>query len=69
MTDFKQFRTTLERHPEAAIELSDDTRMRYKRGQVPQILRWLIRHPALIQALADDACAHIHTEQLTDQPA
>jgi hypothetical protein len=55
MNDLQEFRKTLEQTPEAAIELSDDTRTRYKQGQVPQVVRWLVRHPALIHALARDA--------------
>lgn len=55
MHNFQEFVTTLKRTPEAAIEVSDDTRARYLQGQVPQILHWLLRHPALIEALSRDA--------------
>lgn len=53
--DLPEFRKALEKTPEAAIELSDDTRARYKQGQVPNTIRWLVRHPALLDALRRDA--------------
>jgi hypothetical protein len=55
--DLPEFRKALERTPEAAIELSDDTRARYKQGQVPQVIRWLVRYPVLLDALRRDAGA------------
>ena len=64
--ELQHFRSALTRHPEAAIELSDDTRDRYKRGQIPKVILWLLRHPALIKALADDARA---LSDAADQPA
>lgn len=53
--ELEEFRATLDRTPQAAIELSDDTRDRYKRGNVPKVIRWLIRHPDLLRALLRDA--------------
>lgn len=53
--ELEAFQRTLSQHPEAAIELSDDTRDRYRRGEVPKVVRWLVRHPALLAALLKDA--------------
>jgi hypothetical protein len=61
--ELPEFRKTLDRTPEAAIELSDDTRARYRQGQVPQVVRWLVRYPTLLEALVADARA------LIDNPA
>lgn len=63
MDELRSFLDALKRTPEAAIELSDDTRVRYHQGRVPRLLRWLVRHPALIAALAADA------QRLAEQPA
>jgi hypothetical protein len=55
MSNFPHFRETLLRNPEAGIELVDETRRRYLDGQFPSMVRWLIRHPQLLEALAADA--------------
>ena len=52
---YERFRATLAASPEAVKELSDDSILRYARGQFPKALLWLIRHPALLSALAEDA--------------
>lgn len=58
------FRTALAQLPEAVNELSDDTLIRYARGDFPKVVRWLIRHPSLLRALADDADGE--SQQATD---
>lgn len=64
MNNLQEFRSTLEKTPEAAIELSDDTRARYRQGQVPQVIQWLVRHPALLRALLRDADQVAAPEQI-----
>lgn len=49
------FRRILSQHPTALRELSDDTRLRYEKGKFPKAVQWLLRYPALMRALADDA--------------
>ena len=65
LTDLHEFRTTLERTPAAAIELSDDTRARYRNGHVPRVLHWLVRHPVLLHALMRDAEAQCQGSDAT----
>lgn len=60
LTELSEFRATLDRTPAAAIELSDDTRTRYRNGHVPRVLHWLVRHPVLLHALMRDAEAQQH---------
>jgi hypothetical protein len=62
MPALPEFRAALVQHPEALAELSDDSLLRYTRGQLPRVLRWMMRYPALLHALARDA------EQLWAQP-
>ena len=64
MNELREFRAVLERTPEAGIELSDDTRARYRNGHVPRVLHWLVRHPVLLHALMRDAEAQ---KQISDQ--
>jgi len=52
------FRLTLAQHPDAAEELSDETLLRYVRGEFPKAVLWLMKHPALLRALAEDAEAN-----------
>lgn len=68
MSELAEFRKTLGRTPEAGIELSDDTRARYLQGQVPQVIRWLVRYPSLIEALMRDA-QEVVAGQLAPDPA
>ena len=49
------FRAALAQHPDAVDELSDDTLLRYTRGNFPKAVQWLLRYPSLLRALADDA--------------
>lgn len=50
------FRETLKRHPDALKELPETTRDRYRAGMLPRnFVRWLLRHPQLLYALAEDA--------------
>jgi len=51
----QSFRAALAQHPEAVEELSDDTLLRYTRGNFPKAVQWLIRYPLLLRGLADDA--------------
>lgn len=49
------FRQALASQPEAATQLPPATFYRYVNGNVPAAVRWLMRYPALLRALADDA--------------
>ena len=51
----QSFRVALAQYPDAVNELSDDTLLRYTRGNFPKAVQWLLRYPALLRALADDA--------------
>ncbi len=51
----QSFRAALAQNPEAVEELSDDTLLRYTRGNFPKAVQWLIRYPSLLRGLADDA--------------
>lgn len=55
MSPLPEFRAALVQHPEALSELSDDSLLRYTRGELPRVLRWMMRYPALLHALARDA--------------
>lgn len=59
-----EFRAALAQHPEAIDELSEDSFLRYARGQFPQAVQWMMRYPALLHALARDA----ERLQKDDQP-
>ncbi len=56
------FRAALAQHPDAVNELSDDTLLRYTRGNFPKAVQWLLRYPALMRALADDADQHVQEQ-------
>lgn len=60
------FRATLVQHPEAVEELSNETLLRYARGDFPKVMRWLIRYPALLRALAEDVDA-MQQNKLTEE--
>jgi hypothetical protein len=49
------FRTELSQLPDAVSELSDDTLIRYARGDFPKVVKWMMRYPTLLRALANDA--------------
>lgn len=49
------FREALIRHPDAVAELSANTFWRYVNGELPKSIVWMLRHPALLRALADCA--------------
>lgn len=49
------FQAALERHPEFLADLPVNTAWRYRRGLLPTIISRLIKQPALLRALADDA--------------
>jgi hypothetical protein len=53
--DLSFFVTVLLRHPEALLEISPNTMRRYASGTLPQVLKWLLRFPALLRELADRA--------------
>jgi len=59
-----EFRTALARNPEALDELSDDSFLRYARGEFPQAVKWLMRYPELLRALARDAEQQRPVEQI-----
>lgn len=48
------FRAALVQHPQAVEELPDKTLVRYVQGDFPRAVKWLLRYPALLRALADD---------------
>lgn len=48
------FRLALVQHPQAVEELPDKTLVRYVQGDFPRAVKWLLRYPALLRALADD---------------
>ncbi len=48
------FRSALVQHPQAVEELPDKTLVRYVQGDFPRAVKWLLRYPALLRALADD---------------
>ncbi len=48
------FRAALAQNPDALNELSDDTLLRYTRGNFPKVVQWLLRYPSLLRALAED---------------
>lgn len=50
-----EFRAALARHPDALDELTDDSFLRYARGEFPQAVKWLMKYPELLRALANDA--------------
>lgn len=49
------YRAALKAHPEATDELTSGTYDRYANAVFPQSIRWLLRNPALLRALAEDA--------------
>ena len=49
------FRAALGQYPQAIEELPDNTLVRYMKGDFPRAVKWLLRYPALLRALADDA--------------
>lgn len=49
------FRSALVQIPQAVEELPNKTLVRYMQGDFPKAVQWLLRHPALLRALADDA--------------
>lgn len=51
----RHFRAALLKRPEAMDEIAHDTIVRYLRGDMPRAVRWLMRHPDLLRALAQDA--------------
>lgn len=55
MLELKFFRRTLARYPDAVNDLSNDTLLRYLKGDLPKSIKWLMRYPSLLRALAEDA--------------
>ena len=49
------FREALSKVPAATASLPTMTLWRYTNGLFPKSLRWLLRHPQLLRALAEDA--------------
>ena len=61
------YRAALRACPDATRDLSKNTRSRYRNAAFPGAVRWLLRNPALLRALADDAeRGEIPAELLTD---
>lgn len=55
----QEFRTQLEKHPEFLSSLAPATAYRYRNGVLPAVVsNWLLQHPALLRALAEDAERH-----------
>lgn len=52
---FPAFLEALAENPEAIQELSPMTFWRYANGILPKGIDWLMRHPNLLRALAEDA--------------
>lgn len=48
-----QLREALKQHPDALKSLPETTRDRYRAGQLPKAILWLLRHPGLLRTLAD----------------
>lgn len=69
MSPLPEFRAALVQHPEALSELSDDSLLRYTRGELPRVLRWMMRYPALLHALARDAEQLQHDDSASHDPA
>jgi hypothetical protein len=55
MISTSKFVEAIRRNPSVANELNPMTFWRYVNGQFPKALRWLMQHPELLRALADDA--------------
>jgi hypothetical protein len=53
--DFSEFLAALRTYTMRKTGLPEQTHFKYKRGDLPKILHWLVRHPPLIQALLKDA--------------
>src|SRR5262245_765804 len=56
------FQAALQSNPAAASELPLQTFWRYANGDLPAIVHWLLKHPALLVALAVDAQMRQGTE-------
>lgn len=56
------FGTALRRVPAAAMEIPPETVRRYASGQLPRVVRWLLRHPDLLTVLAELSTAQAAQE-------
>lgn len=55
MARLAQFRAALRANPDALAALKPATRDRYRSGRFPHVIRWLLAHPDVLRALANDA--------------
>lgn len=63
------YRAVVKDNPETLKELPKNTRDRYRNAEFPLAVLWLLRHPELLRALADDAMhGRIPPEVLTKYP-
>lgn len=49
------FRAALEARPELLQKFTKNTRSRYRNGEFPEIVFWLVENPELLCALREDA--------------
>jgi len=57
------FREALRRHPEAALELGNDTYRKYVSGNLPERVQWFLRHPDFLVTLAELARRSAQTQE------